>query len=102
MIANCRAGSRTMPHGFTVFRLILCVTLIALCACAGHPDGVLRPVAGVTVATDRVDMLVATTRAASREPGVDFTGERGDTMSLANIVVSIPPGREVGQVQWPR
>lgn len=48
--------------------------------------------------------MVATTRAPSSEPGVLFSGERSDELSLTEIVVSIPPekNREVGQVQWPK
>jgi esterase/lipase superfamily enzyme len=91
-----------MPHGSAGFRLVLCVILVSLGGCGGHPDGVLRPVVTAPITADRIDMLVATTRAAGGERGVDFTGERGDRMSLANIVVSIPPGHAVGQVQWPR
>ena len=47
-------------------------------------------------------MLVATTRAPSGDPATLFNGERGYTLSLANVLVSLPPGRQVGSVQWPR
>ena len=47
-------------------------------------------------------MLVATTREASAAPGVLFNGERADSMSFRDIVVSLPPSRELGSVQWPR
>jgi esterase/lipase superfamily enzyme len=30
-----------------------------------------------------------------------FSGERGDSLSFANIVVSIPPNRAPGSIQWP-
>ena len=48
--------------------------------------------------------MVATTRAPTAEPGVLFSGERSDQLSLTEIVVSIPPekNRQVGQVQWPK
>ena len=50
-----------------------------------------------------VDLLVATTRAPSSQPGVLFSGERGSQLEMRDIVVSIPPegNRKVGQVQWP-
>ena len=52
----------------------------------------------------KVDMLVATTRAPSKDPGILFGGERATKMTAAEIVVSIPPdrNRKVGQVQWPK
>ncbi len=67
------------------------------------PVGVLEPVAPDAPGARRVDMLVATTRAATDERGVIFSGERGDA-SLASFVVSIPPDerRTIGQVQWPQ
>ncbi len=46
-------------------------------------------------------MLVATTRAPSDDLGVAFTGERGSTLSFADIAVSVPPDRPVGSIQWP-
>ncbi len=46
-------------------------------------------------------MLVATTRQPTDEPGVLFNGERADTVSFRDLVVSVPPEREVGSVQWP-
>ncbi|WP_336813128.1 alpha/beta hydrolase [Bosea sp. MMO-172] len=52
--------------------------------------------------TDSVNMLTATTRAPSDDPGILFSGERGETVSFQNIVVSIPPGREPGTIQLPR
>jgi esterase/lipase superfamily enzyme len=84
------------------FRQGLCLALLAggLTGCAGIPDGILRPVA-VKTKTSRVNMLAITTRAPSPDAGELFTGERGREVSFVNMVVSIPPGREVGTVQWP-
>ncbi len=47
-------------------------------------------------------MLAATTRAPSEDAGVLFGGDRGTGVAFSNIVVSIPPDREIGTVQWPR
>lgn len=55
------------------------------------------PVAGAS----NVDMLVATTRAPDDDGPNFFSGERGSTLSLANVNVSIPPGHQKGQVEWP-
>jgi len=85
--------------------LLLRVLLLsggALGGCAA-PVGVLEPVPASAPDTTHLDMLVATTRARSPEPGVAFSGERGEA-SLSNFVVSIPPdeSRQIGQVQWPQ
>lgn len=85
--------------------------LLQLCAGAGLAllmggcatlTGVLVPVAATGPATNRVDMLVATTRQVA-EPAEMFSGSRGQGLSFANIVVSIPPdgARTVGEVQRP-
>ena len=85
--------------------LVFAVLGLTLAACAGPPDGVLLPVAGTTADTSQVDMVVATTRMPSDNPGNMYTGERGrPTLSFARITVSIPPetARKVGDVQWPK
>jgi len=46
-------------------------------------------------------MLVVTTRSEDPEPGVMFSGERGDHASYADLAVSIPRNRQAGEVQWP-
>lgn len=75
--------------------------ILVLSACASAPSGLLQPVAAVP-GTDKVDMLTATTRASSDEPGVLYDGRRGRGMSFTNIVVSIPRNREPGTIQLPR
>ncbi|CAM5761554.1 alpha/beta hydrolase [Bosea minatitlanensis] len=77
-------------------------TLLLLAGCAGDPKGTLVPVAAVPRDTSKVSMLVVTTRAPDQDPGVLFSGERGE-MSFAEIVVSMPPDarRKAGEVQWP-
>ncbi|MFS8113968.1 alpha/beta hydrolase [Rhizobium jaguaris] len=74
-----------------------------LCACAGRPTGVLKPVAAYSSAS-QVEMLVATTRERAKTPGEMFSGERALAPNFADITVSIPPNtaREVGEVNWPR
>jgi esterase/lipase superfamily enzyme len=105
-----RAGSRRasstgrlMRIGARVASRLGLPTALALlvAACASTPSGLLQPVATVP-GTDKVDMLTATTRAASEEPGVLYSGDRGRGVSFSNIVVSIPPGREAGTIQLPR
>ncbi len=101
------AVSRQRPAGDVrrplARRLPGLLIVLWLGGCAGRPEGVLSPVALVAPGTSRVDMLVATTRAPSPQPGVMFTGERGPGLAFADIAVSIPPdgGRAIGEVQWP-
>ena len=84
----------------------LATVILACCVlvgCAGRPVGVLTPVGASVPTAARVDLLVATTRAPSRDQGILFTGERENRISLTGIAVSIPPAgrRHAGQVQWP-
>ena len=74
---------------------------LGFAGCASTPSGMLQPVPPVP-GTDRVEMLAATTRAPSPEPGILFSGDRGEAVSFANIAVSIPRDREVGTIQLPR
>lgn len=78
--------------------------LIIISGCASRPDGVLIPVGQSVPGASKVDLLVATTRAPSSNPGLLFSGERDSEISLTEIVVSIPPdkNRKIGEVQWPR
>jgi esterase/lipase superfamily enzyme len=78
--------------------------LLAMAGCASRPHGLMTPVADATGAASSVEMLVATTRGRSDEPGVMFTGERGLTPSFADIAISIPADakRKIGEVAWPK
>lgn len=86
-------------------RLLALVLVVFLAGCAGRPIGVMKPdsAAASSPGVSLVNMLVATTRAPSKDPGVLFSGERGTGLALSAITVSIPPDakRTIGQVQWP-
>ena len=74
-------------------------TIVAGCSSRPYGDLVVGPSAP---GASRVDLLVATTRAPVVEPaGVIFGGARGKDLQFADIVVSIPPVRKAGDVQWP-
>ncbi len=60
-------------------------------ACASDREGALLPVSAPPPGASQVDMLVATTRQRSDQPGVLFNGERADTVSYQDIVVAVPP-----------
>jgi esterase/lipase superfamily enzyme len=75
--------------------------------CVTRQHEIIIPQGGRTIdvaGTDKVDMLVMSTRARSSVPGAIYTGERARERSLYNLVVSIPPDkfRTFGEVQWPK
>ncbi len=78
---------------------------VAITGCATRVENVLQPPQVAVAASDasRVNMLVATTRKSSDDPGQLYSGERGTAISLNNVSVSIPPdrNRKIGKVQWP-
>jgi len=82
--------------------LLLLVPL--LMSCASPPKGVLSPVAQSAPNATEVSILVATTRAPSDNPGLLYSGERGNAIDFNELVISIPPdaGRKIGEVQWPK
>ncbi|MBB3132618.1 esterase/lipase superfamily enzyme [Rhizobium pisi] len=82
----------------------LLVAAFALAGCGGRPIGVMQAAGSVPPGTSKVDLLVATTRAADDNPAVLFSGERGTGLTVNAVDVSIPPeaNRKVGQVQWPK
>ncbi|MDR3448586.1 MAG: alpha/beta hydrolase [Alphaproteobacteria bacterium] len=83
--------------------LLTPVVLSLLAGCAPSRDGFLFPLRAATNDASRVDMLVATTRKPTEDPGRLFSGDRGDAISIDRLVVSIPPdrNRKIGEVQWP-
>ncbi|AGS20322.1 hydrolase-like protein [Rhizobium etli] len=82
----------------------LLVASLALAGCGGRPVGVMQAAGTVPPGTSKIDLLVATTRAADDNPAVLFSGERGTGLAVNAVDVSIPPeaNRKVGQVQWPK
>lgn len=82
----------------------LLVATLAIAGCGGRPIGVMQAAGTVPPGTSKVDLLVATTRAADDNPAVLFSGERGTGLTVNAVDVSIPPeaNRKVGQVQWPK
>lgn len=81
---------------------LIVMLALPIVGCAHRTEAMLAVATG-QVTTSKVDMLVATTRLPAENPGVLFSGERADDISLSNVVISIPPdgNREVGAIQWP-
>ena len=75
-----------------------------LASCASTPENLFAPVSETASGGSAVDMLVATTRRSAENPGELYSGERGNALTFANVVVSIPPDsvRAAGEVNWPR
>ncbi|MBB4007278.1 alpha/beta hydrolase [Allorhizobium taibaishanense] len=94
-------GTLRQPHTALSKSVVLVLTL-ALAACAGRPQEVMKPVP-LASGVNQVNMLVVTTRKPSSDPGLLYTGDRGSAISFNNVVVSIPPdrNRKEGEVQWP-
>ena len=83
----------------------LLVLVSLLTGCASRPEGVLVPIGDTaSPGTTKVNLVVATTRRPSDNPGILFSGERDKLVSLNEIAVSIPPekNRKAGEVQWPK
>ena len=83
-------------------RTVMLLVLVLVTACTAQNQGYLVPASSIGSEATLVDMLTVTTRAPSDERGVVFGGDRGSSVSFANVVVSIPPSREPGTLQWPR
>ncbi|MBX4862587.1 alpha/beta hydrolase [Rhizobium sophorae] len=81
----------------------LLVATMVFAGCGGRPVGVMQAAGIAAPGTSKVDLLVATTRAADDNPAVLFSGERGTGLAVNAVEVSIPPeaNRKAGQVQWP-
>ncbi|WP_170153260.1 alpha/beta hydrolase [Roseiarcus fermentans] len=99
-----RTGANSGPTAARRTRLLVAFALALatiVAGCSSRPYGDL--VVGASApAASTVDILVATTRAPVVEPpGVIFGGARGKGLEFAQIGVSIPPMRRVGDVQWP-
>lgn len=93
-----------MKFSSRAFSIGLLILMAFLVGCSGRPRGTLTPIEARAPGTSEVDMLVATTRSpVGALPGELFTGERGDSLSFADVAVSIPPDgtRQIGEVQWP-
>lgn len=77
---------------------------LLLTGCASPPEGVLSPVAQTAADATEISIMVATTRAPSDNPGLLYSGERGNQIDFNELIVSIPPDskRKIGEVQWPK
>lgn len=89
---------------------MLRLAFVALCliniltACAGPTAAIIGQI-DTSIELDSIKGLqtqtvyIATSRQATDETGLLFTGERSDELGLARVTVTIPPGHKTGQIE---
>jgi len=89
------------------FGAALLSALVALAACGSAPagivglDGAAISAAELAVATP-VKIFITTSREASDDASQFFSGERSETVSFAEVTVSIPPNHRIGEIERPK
>jgi esterase/lipase superfamily enzyme len=81
----------------------LAVFVLFVAGCASRPGSeVLEPIANVPSYTDKVQVLVATTRErGSPEDPNAFTAKRAKDLNFSALTVSIPSQHVTGEIEWP-
>lgn len=85
-----------------LMRLTLAMAFaLGLGACAsGPPKSALETIGSVPDGSTPVPILVATTRErASEPPGLMFSGDRARALNYADVVISMPPNHQPGQLE---
>ena len=96
---------REMPR---VLRRVIVAGMFLIAGCAGRPEGVLVPSGETPPGVSTVDLLVATTRAPSEQPGVLFSGNDEGTLTALGIYPGQqqtnpqPPAQQAPQQQAPQ
>jgi esterase/lipase superfamily enzyme len=101
-------GHPPLPNRNTIgvrFALFLAAALVlGGCTSVGTRD--LVETSAVNIPADAVSgahsIFVATTRAAAKRPSQVFDGDRSDTLSFAEVDVTVPAAHEVGKLERPR
>ncbi len=75
------------------------IAALALAACA--PRGTLTLVPQAAGVGDLTEVFVATSRAVDPATGAYGPGRQRGALGFARYEVSVPPGREIGQITWP-
>jgi esterase/lipase superfamily enzyme len=77
--------------------------VLFVAGCASRPGSeVLEPIANVPSYTDKVQVLVATTRErGSPEDPNAFTAKRAKDLNFSALTVSIPSQHVTGEIEWP-
>ncbi|WP_428644689.1 alpha/beta hydrolase [Roseibium sp.] len=82
----------------------LLAVLLLVSACAGPPDNIIgldSPSSSLSrlQGLKSREVYILTTRAASDDPALLFSGDRGEGLSLAKVRVTIPPGHKTGHIE---
>jgi esterase/lipase superfamily enzyme len=77
--------------------------LLPVAGCAYRPGSeVLTPIADVPQSTEKVRVLVATTRERGSEQDPNaFTAERAKNLNFSALTISIPTQHAIGNIEWP-
>ncbi len=89
-----------------VTKTLLLFAALLVSACSTGPDLIgidgQPSVEQVDLGRDDIEIFISTTRAPSGNEGVFFSGIRGQSISFAQVDVSIPPSHSAGRVELPR
>lgn len=83
------------------------IAAVTLAACAGPPDNIIG-VEDPAISLSQVkgiktrEVYVLTTRAVSDDPSLLFSGDRGEELALAKVLVTIPPDHKTGLIERAR
>ncbi|MEW6257584.1 MAG: alpha/beta hydrolase [Pseudomonadota bacterium] len=90
------------PSRLSLLALTLLLAVV-LAGCASRPgnDALVPSLTEAPGATPR-KILVATTRARDMNPGVLFSGERGQGLDFATVTLTVPPTHKTGAIEWPK
>nr|WP_272213711.1 alpha/beta hydrolase [Marinicella sp. W31]MDC2879662.1 alpha/beta hydrolase [Marinicella sp. W31] len=81
---------------------LACLAMLLLSACSARPGPeTIYPYPENVEDKRTVTVYVATTRERAEEAIDGFTPEREDELSYAEFVISIPPGHDPGEIEWP-
>lgn len=86
---------------FAAARSLLLLIFVAAAGCAPRPGPEALSVAPQVNTARQVEITVATTRARDPATGV-YTQARAPSLNYEAFTVSIPPGHEVTQIEWPK
>jgi esterase/lipase superfamily enzyme len=91
-------------RSFRIVALLAVAAALGGCAATGSHD-LIAPQAVNAPANEIAgthDIFIATTRAPAKRPAEIFDGERGETLSFAEVDVTVPTAHQIGKLERPR
>lgn len=83
------------------FGLLIVLLLLAACSSRPGPDVLNATATPLPPGAQVVTVYVATPRARDPDTGL-FLARRAEQLNFAEFVISLPPGRANGTIQWPQ